>query len=64
MRAALRRAAIASVRGDFKFGPNQYPIQNYYSMSVEKQADGKLGIVTKAQVVKDFGDPFSGKCKL
>jgi branched-chain amino acid transport system substrate-binding protein len=64
MRATLKKAAISSVRGDFKFGPNQYPIQDYYSMSVERGADGKLAIVTKGQVVKAFGDPFSSKCKL
>jgi branched-chain amino acid transport system substrate-binding protein len=64
IRAAMRKADFKSVRGKFKFGPNQYPIQDWYLMNVERAADGRLSIVTKSAVVKDFGDPFSSKCKM
>jgi branched-chain amino acid transport system substrate-binding protein len=64
IRAALRKADFKSVRGKFKFGPNQYPVQDWYLMQVQKGPDGKLGIVTKSRVVKDYGDPFSSKCKM
>ncbi len=64
IRAALRKADFKSVRGSFKFGPNQYPIQDWYLMQVQPGPDGKLAIVTKSRVVKDYGDPFSSKCKM
>ena len=41
LRPALRRADFKSVRGDFKFNRNQYPIQNYYLRIIEAGADGK-----------------------
>ena len=41
LRSALRRADFKSVRGDFKFNRNQYPIQNYYLRIIEAGADGK-----------------------
>jgi branched-chain amino acid transport system substrate-binding protein len=37
---ALEKADFKSVRGDFKFGPNHYPTQNYYMQEVVKQGDG------------------------
>src|SRR5690348_11722733 len=36
LRAALRAADFKSVRGDFKFGANQFPVQNYYLQLVGK----------------------------
>lgn len=64
MRAELRKADIRSVRGAFKFGPNQYPVEDWYLMTVDRGADGKLQIVTKSPVVRGQGDPFSAQCKL
>ena len=64
IRAALRKADFKSVRGNFKFGPNQYPVQDWYLMQVQPGSDGKLAIVTKSKVVKDYGDPFASQCKM
>ncbi|MGH7708457.1 MAG: ABC transporter substrate-binding protein [Vulcanimicrobiaceae bacterium] len=64
LRAALRKADFHSVRGPFRFGPNQFPIQDWYQFKVERGTDGKLALKTKARVLKDFGDPFSAQCKL
>jgi len=64
MRTELRKADFKSVRGNFKFGPNQYPVQDWYLMQVERGADGKLAVVTKSKVVSDYGDPFASKCKM
>lgn len=64
IRTAMRKADFKSVRGNFKFGPNQYPVQDWYLMKVERASDGKLAIDTKERVVKDYGDPFSAKCKM
>ena len=42
LRAALRAADFKSVRGDFKFGPNQFPVQNYYLQLVGKGNNGRI----------------------
>jgi branched-chain amino acid transport system substrate-binding protein len=64
MQAEMRKADFKSVRGAFRFGVNQYPVQTWYSMRVERGADGKVALVTKGPVVKDYGDPFAAKCKM
>ena len=40
LRKALKAANFKSVRGDFKFNTNQFPIQNYYLRTVVKDAAG------------------------
>ena len=57
-------ANFASVRGKFRFGPNQHPIQDWYALRVEHDADGKLVIRTKERVLTDRGDAYSAQCKL
>jgi branched-chain amino acid transport system substrate-binding protein len=37
---ALEKADFKSVRGNFKFGTNHYPTQNFYMQEVVKQGDG------------------------
>src|SRR5690606_29123362 len=41
-RDALKKADFKSVRGDFKFGSNHYPIQNWYLVHVEPNSKGEL----------------------
>ena len=57
-------ADISSVRGTFKFGPNQYPIENWYQMHVEPGPDGKLAIVTKGRLLTNYSDPYASSCKM
>ena len=40
MRKAMRKANFKSVRGNFKFGTNHIPIQNFYLQDVVKDGDG------------------------
>jgi branched-chain amino acid transport system substrate-binding protein len=40
--AALKKAEFASVRGNFKYGNNQFAIQDYYMREIVKTADGKI----------------------
>ncbi len=62
--AAMRKADFQSVRGAFKFGPNQHPVHDWYSLKVEKGADGQLAIVTKGKVLSAHGDFYAKDCKL
>ncbi|WP_293859742.1 ABC transporter substrate-binding protein [uncultured Alsobacter sp.] len=62
--AAMRKADFQSVRGKFKFGPNQHPVQDWFAVKAEKGADGKIAIVTKGVILKDHGDAYAAQCKL
>ncbi|MDR5653593.1 ABC transporter substrate-binding protein [Ruixingdingia sedimenti] len=63
-RAAMLRADFDSVRGNFSFGPNQHPVQDWYAIGIEKKADGTLDLVTGEKLAEGLGDPFAADCKL
>ena len=42
LRAALKKADFKSLRGDFKFGTNGFPIQDFYLVKAAKRPDGKF----------------------
>lgn len=63
-RKAMLKADFPSLRGNFKFGPNQHPIQDWYALAVEKGGDGKPVIVTKGKVLENHGDVYAKDCKL
>jgi branched-chain amino acid transport system substrate-binding protein len=63
-RDAMRKADFESVRGKFKFGVNQHPIQDWYHLKVEKGEDGKPVIKTVGDVFKDHGDAYADQCKM
>jgi branched-chain amino acid transport system substrate-binding protein len=62
-RQAMLKADFQSVRGGFRFGPNQHPIQDWYALKVEKTADGRLALNTKGKILSDHGDPYAKDCK-
>ena len=64
LRPALRRADFKSVRGDFKFNRNQYPIQNYYLRIIEAGADGKPANKLSGTVLTQYRDPFAASCQM
>ena len=63
-RQALLKADFVSVRGAFRFGHNQHPIQDLYALRVVKDADGKLDIKTVGKVLSDHTDAYGAACKL
>ena len=65
VRRALKAARFQSVRGDFRFNTNQYPIQNYYLRVVGKDAQGRL--VNKSlgePLLKNHGDAYVQDCPM
>jgi branched-chain amino acid transport system substrate-binding protein len=64
LRAALRAADFKSVRGDFKFGPNQFPVQNYYLQLVGKDNNGRIVHKTMGTVLSGRGDAYVQDCKM
>ena len=63
-RTTMLPAKFDSVRGAFKFGPNQSPVQSWYAIEVERGADGKPALVTKSLIVENYGDSYSAQCHL
>jgi branched-chain amino acid transport system substrate-binding protein len=63
-RNALRKANFKSVRGDFKYGNNHFPIQNFYLQDVVKDAQGRLTLKTVDTVLTAHRDPYAEKCPM
>lgn len=61
---ALKKADFASVRGSFKFGNNNHPIQDWYALEVVKGADGQPAIKTVGKIFTAQGDVYAKECKL
>jgi branched-chain amino acid transport system substrate-binding protein len=64
MRAEMRKANYASVRGPYKYGNNHFPIQNFYLQDVVKDSEGVLTLKTVATIVKDSQDEHAKKCSM
>ena len=64
MRAEMRKANYASVRGPYKYGNNHFPIQNFYLQDVVKDSDGNFVLKTVATIVKDSQDEHHTKCPM
>ena len=61
--AALKKANFASVRGAFSYGPNNFPVQNYYLRVVDKAANGKLHNKLVSTVMEKHQDAYVGECR-
>ncbi|WP_420408215.1 ABC transporter substrate-binding protein [Hoeflea sp.] len=62
-RAALKAANFKSTRGDFKFGPNNHPVQDIYVREVIKEGD----VFTNKLVgvaLEDHSDAYAADCKM
>ena len=64
VRAALMKADFDSVRGNFKFGNNHMPIQNFYLREVVKDDEGRWTTKVVSTVYEDHQDPHAKDCKL
>jgi branched-chain amino acid transport system substrate-binding protein len=63
MRRAAEKADFKSVRGNFKFGPNHIPIQNFYLQEAVKDGD-EFRLKTVATIVENDQDKHWQKCKM
>ena len=64
MRKEMEKANFKSVRGNFKYGKNHIPIQNFYLQDVVKNPDGKLVLKTMATIVENNQDRFVNECNM
>ncbi|WP_426417124.1 ABC transporter substrate-binding protein [Aestuariirhabdus sp. LZHN29] len=63
-RAALKKADFDSVRGDFRFGNNQHPIQDIYIREVYQDDSGVLSNRVIGVGLRDHQDAYADNCSL
>lgn len=64
LRAALKKADFQSVRGNFKFGQNQHPVQDWWHVKPVKDAAGNLSLVTQGKILENHTDIHAKDCKI
>ena len=64
MRSAMKNADFPSVRGKFSYGNNHFPIQNFYSRKVVKDAEGVWTTSVQEVVLKNHQDTYAKDCSM
>jgi branched-chain amino acid transport system substrate-binding protein len=64
LRQALEAANFKSVRGDFKFNKNHFPIQTYYAQMVVKDDKGRVVNKTTGPIFENHPDAYVAACKM
>jgi branched-chain amino acid transport system substrate-binding protein len=62
-RAALREADFDSTRGEFRFGPNQHPIQTIYAREVVQEGDVFTNRIIGV-ALEDHADAYAAECQM
>ncbi|WP_029059781.1 ABC transporter substrate-binding protein [Stappia stellulata] len=62
--AALKEAPFDSVRGDFAFNTNNFPIQDVYVVEAVKRDDGTYVTQTVEMVFEDKIDAYVDQCRM
>ena len=61
---SIAAADFRSVRGAFRFGANQYPVQDFWLCRVARRADGKFQTETVRRVLEASVDPWAAECRM
>jgi branched-chain amino acid transport system substrate-binding protein len=62
--AALKQADFKSIRGNFKFNTNQFPIQDMHMFQVANDAKGRTSLKTISTPLTNHVDSYVGACKM
>jgi branched-chain amino acid transport system substrate-binding protein len=60
----MLKANFKAVRGNFRFGPNQHPIQDWWAIRCERNAAGQLELKTQRKILENHGDSYAAQCRL
>jgi branched-chain amino acid transport system substrate-binding protein len=61
--AAMAGVAMETTRGDFRFGPNHFPVQDYFLVQAGK--DGDAYVMKRVETVfEDHADAYAADCKM
>jgi adenylate kinase family enzyme len=64
VRAALKRANFKSVRGDFRFGHNQFPVQDYVLRVIRRDDKGEINNRALSRVFEKHVDAYASQCTM
>ena len=64
LRKALEAKRFKSVRGDFKFNVNHYPVQDYYLRVIGRDDKGRITNKTMGTVFSNHADAYVAQCKM
>lgn len=64
LRRALEAKRFKSVRGDFKFNTNHYPVQNYYLRVIGRDAQDRVTNKLMGTVFTNHADAYAAQCKM
>jgi branched-chain amino acid transport system substrate-binding protein len=64
VRAELKKANFKSLRGDFKYNTNNFPIQNFYIQEAVKDPQGVMSLKTVATAVTAAKDSYYEECPM
>jgi branched-chain amino acid transport system substrate-binding protein len=64
LRNALKAANYQSIRGNYSYGNNHMPIQNFYLRQVVQDAEGRWTSKIIDTVYQNHQDPYASQCKM
>ncbi|MEM6761984.1 MAG: ABC transporter substrate-binding protein [Pseudomonadota bacterium] len=64
VREALKAADFESLRGDFAFNNNHFPIQDFYVLKAAQRDDGLFQTEVETAVFSDYTDSYAGECRM
>ena len=62
--SAIASAPFESVRGEFKFNSNHFPIQDFYLLEGVRRTSSRYEVEAVVRVFDNFGDTYAGSCRL
>ncbi|MBC2885193.1 ABC transporter substrate-binding protein [Ochrobactrum sp. CM-21-5] len=64
LRAAMKGAKFTSPRGQFSFGDNHFPVQDFYLTKIIKRDDGQFATSYVETIFNDYKDNYAAECKM
>jgi len=61
---ALENPSFESLRGEFSYGANHYPIQNYYAREVVQDEDGNYTNKLTGTIIEQHQDSYVDECRM
>jgi branched-chain amino acid transport system substrate-binding protein len=64
LRRALENVKFDSIRGNFQFNTNHFPIQDFYRTTIQKDSKGRLVNKLAEPIVRGLKDSYASTCNM
>ncbi len=64
LRKALEEVKFTSLRGNFRFNTNHYPVQDFYLTEITKDAKGRTTMTVREKINTGHEDAYVKECKM